>query len=55
MNTVREEMVMIPLTGLTRHICLTIPNHDLDFQSHVSWCVCVQWVQLRWEMNVCFT
>jgi hypothetical protein len=27
-----------------------ISSQDLDFQRHMSWSFCIQWVQLRWEM-----
>jgi hypothetical protein len=33
--------------------CLYL-SQDLDLQRHMSWLFCVQWVQLRWEVIVCF-
>jgi len=27
---------------------------DRDFQRHMQWSFCVHWVQLRWEVIICF-
>jgi hypothetical protein len=29
-------------------------SQDLDFQRHMSWSFCIQWVQLRWKVIVRF-
>ena len=34
-------------------ICVSVPMMELDFQRHML-SVCVQWVQLRWEVIVRF-
>jgi hypothetical protein len=31
-----------------------VPSEDLDFQRHMSWSLCAQWVQLRWEVIIGF-
>jgi hypothetical protein len=36
------------------HIFVPIQWQNLDFQRHMSWSFCVQWVQLRWETIVRF-
>ena len=36
------------------HIFVFVPNHDLDFQGHMS-CTFFMFNDLRWEVVVCFT
>ena len=54
-----EDPVIIRGLGSDLHGTFFVPvsSQDIDFQRLMSWCfVCAQWswVQLRWEMIVCF-
>ena len=54
-NSVKKSLgVGNPLTSLTRHMFVPVLSQDLDFQRHMSWSFCVQLVQLRSEVIVCF-
>jgi hypothetical protein len=33
---------------------LSVPIHDLDFQHHMSWSFCVQWVEVRGTRSFCW-
>jgi len=45
----------IPLIDFTPpHLCACCSSQDLDFQRHMLWSFCVQWVQLRSEVIVRF-
>ena len=40
--------VVIALNGLTCFIFAPVLSQDLEFQRHMSWSFCIQWVQLGW-------
>ena len=51
-SSYKERRVRIPLTGLTRHIVVLVPRHDLDFQVICRCHHFVQWVKIRIDFLV---
>ena len=55
-DPVMKREVDIPLTGFSRHICVPVPNQNLDCRHHMSWSLLysVSSVKMRGDCSCCW-